>query len=355
MRYFTIRRFAVILVFLFVGAFAFVGVTLAAEKASLQIQPIIIEKQIDPGKDFNGTLRATNTGTIAQTYTVSVEDIESIDENGMPIFSKQKQATAFEMSSWVKIENKTFTLAPNEVAAIPFTVEVPKDATPGGHFAALFVNTSGKKPDTVGAAVGYQVGSLLSFQISGEVVESADIRTFTSDKTVYGETKVKFVAKVENEGNSLVRPRGLVEIMDMFGKKTASLKLNDSGDAVFPHSSREFAVTWEDKKPHMGKYTAIASFSYGLDIKRTIFSEIEFYIAPTNIITPVLGFLFLIALILYISVKLYIRKKMKEYGINSKKEKIIHRADFSSRSTLMFFVFFIFSAIFILVLLAMLA
>jgi hypothetical protein len=143
--------------------------------------------------------------------------------------------------------------------------------------------------------------------------------------------------------------------MDMFGKNTASLKLNDAGAAVFPHSSREFAVTWEDKKPHLGKYTAIASFSYGLDVKRTIFSEIEFYIAPTNIITPVLGFLFLVALILYISVKIYIRKKMKEYGINTKKEKIIHKDDFSSRSTLMFFAFFVFSVIFILVLLAMLA
>jgi hypothetical protein len=331
----------------------FAGQVFAVDSASVKIQPSIIEERADPGKDFNGKLTATNTGATSQTYNVVVKDIESIDANGRPIFSKEKEVTGFEMSSWVEVQNKTFTLAPNESAAIPFVVRFPKDAAPGGHFAAIFVSAGGQKPATIGAAVGYDVGALMSFQVSGDVVENANIRQFSSDKTVYGETNVKFTVKMENTGNSLIRPRGIVEIMDMFGKKTETLKLNDSGAAVFPHSTREFTVSWEDKKPHLGKYTAIASFSYGLDVKRTVFSQTEFYIAPTNIITPVLGFLFLVALILYISVKLYIRKKMKEYGI--KNEKTARKADFSSRSTVMFLAFIVFSAIFILVLLAMLA
>jgi hypothetical protein len=356
MKYFNQRRFTSISALLFFGLFVFAGSIFAVESNSIKIQPGIIEEKAEPGKDFSSSMTATNAGAISQTYTVTVKDIESIDEGGRPVFAKNaNETTGFEMSSWVKVQNETFTLAPNESITVPFVVSVPKDATPGGHFGAIFITTGGQKPDANGAAVGYQVGTLLSFQVSGDVVENADIREFTSDKTLYGETKVKFTVKIENKGNSLIRPRGMIDVVDMFGKKTVSLKLNDSAAAVFPHSSRVFTTSWEDTKPHLGKYTAIASLSYGLDVKRSIFSEIQFYIAPMSIVTPVLGFLFLVALVLYISVKLYIRKKMKEYGINPKKERTINKADFSSRSTVMFLAFFIFSAVFILVLLAMLA
>jgi hypothetical protein len=356
MKHFTQRRFSIISVFLFFGIFAFTGSVFAVESNSIKVQPAIIEEKAEPGKDFSSSLTATNASTKTETYTITVKDIESIDEGGRPIFAKDTtETTGLEMSSWVKIKNETFTLTPNESVIVPFIVSVPKDATPGGHFGAIFVTTGAKKPDTNGAAIGYQVGSLLSFQVSGDVVENANIREFTSDKTVYGETKVKFTVKVENTGNSLIRPRGMIDVIDMFGKKTVSLKLNDSAAAVFPHASRVFTASWEDNKPHLGKYTAIASLSYGLDVKRSIFSGIEFYIAPLSIVTPVLGFLFLVALILYISVKLYIRKKMKEYGINTKAQKVAHKSDFSARSTVLFLAFFVFTAVFILVLLAMLA
>ena len=354
MKHSTGHSFVFALAISFFSIFSFAGVALSEEAASIKIQPSIIEEKADPGKDFNGKITATNTGAAAQTYAVSVKDIESIDGSGRPIFSKETEKTGFELSSWVKVENKTFTLAPGESVDIPFVIQFPKDTPPGGHFGAIFLDTGGKKPDTIGAAVGYEVGALLSFQVSGDVLEEANIRTFTSDKTVYGETKVKFLAKIENTGNSLIRPRGIVEIVDMFGKVTKSLELNNSGAAVFPHSSREFSVDWEDTSPHFGKYTAIASFSYGLDVKHTIFSEVGFWIAPVNIITPVFGFLFFVALILYISVKLYIRKKMKEYGITSKTAKA-HSSEFSSRKTIMFLAFVGFAVVFFLALFAIMA
>lgn len=343
----------------FLGALFFATLSLgsqalAQESESVKIQPTLVEEKVDPGKSFSSVLRATNLGGVTQTYTVSVQDIESIDEKGYPVFAKEHEATGFELSSWVKVPRDEIMIAPGATAEIPFTVTIPENATPGGHFGTLFLSTKGEKPKTVGASVAYQVGAILSFQVSGDVKEDARIRQFTSDKTIYGDSKAVFHVKVENLGNTLVRPRGLLEIVDMFGKKTITLKLNDSEAAILPHAIREFTVTWDDDRVRMGKYQAIASMEYGTDVKHTIFSELSFWIVPSKVVIPVLGIIFVVALILYLWVKLYIRKKMREHGL-SKQSKAISNQEFSSKSAWMTIAFIGFLVVFLLVIFAIFA
>lgn len=326
----------------------------AQESESIKIQPTLVEEKVDPGKSFSSVLSATNLGSVTQTYKVSVRDIESIDGDGHPVFAKEHEATGFEMSSWVKIPRPEVTIAPGATAEVPFTVAVPGDASPGGHFGTIFLSTQGEKPKTVGASVAYQVGAILSFQIAGDIREEARIRQFTSDKSIYGESKATFHVKVENLGNTLVRPRGLLEIVDMFGKKTATLNLNDSEAAILPHGTREFTVTWDDDRVRMGKYQAIATLEYGTDVKHTIFQEISFWVIPSKVVLPVLGIIFLVALILYFWVKFYIRKKMKEYGM-SKANKKTPQGEFASKSAWMTIAFIGFLVIFLLVVFAVFA
>lgn len=345
----------VFLLFLFGASFFFFGSqVLAQESESIKIQPTLVEEKIEPGKSFSSVLSATNLGSTAQTYKVSVQDIESIDGEGHPVFAKEHEATGFEMSSWVKIPRPDIIIAPGATVEVPFTVTVPGDASPGGHFGTIFLSTQGEKPKTVGASVGYQVGAILSFQIAGDIKEEARIRQFTSEKTVYGESKATFHVKIENLGNTLVRPRGLLEIVDMFGKKTVTLNLNESEAAILPHSTREFTVTWDDDRVRMGKYQAIATLEYGSDVKHTIFQELSFWIVPSKVILPVLGIIFLVALILYIWVKLYIRKKMKEYGM-PKGSKKVSQGEVASKSAWMTIAFIGFLVVFLLIVFAIFA
>lgn len=325
----------------------------AQESESIKIQPTLIEEKVEPGKSFSSILHATNLGSATQTYSVSVQDIESIDDGGHPVFAKEHEPTGLELSSWVKAAKSEITLAPGATGDIPFIVEVPSDASPGGHFGTIFLSTYGEKPKTVGATVGYQVGAILSFQVAGDIKEEARIRQFTSDKTIYGEPKATFHVKVENLGNTLVRPRGLLEIVDMFGKKTVTLNLNDSEAAILPHSVRDFAVTWDDDRVRMGKYQAIASLQYGDAVKHTIFQELSFWVVPSKVVLPILGIIFLVALILYVWVKLYIRKKMKEYGMPKTSKKVSSEA--ASKSAWVVIAFMGFLLVFLLVMFAVFA
>jgi hypothetical protein len=349
------RAFARLGITFLLGASLFFGSQVfAQESESIKIQPTIVEEKIEPGKSFSSVLSATNLGSVAQVYKVSVQDIESIDEKGYPVFAKEHEATGFEMSSWVKIPRPEITIGPGATVEVPFMVTVPTDASPGGHFGTIFLSTNGEKPKTVGASVSYQVGAILSFQIAGDIKEEARIRQFTSDKTLYGEPKVTFHVKVENMGNTLVRPRGFIEIVDMFGKKTATVNLNDSEAAILPHAVREFTVTWDDDRVRMGKYQAIASLEYGTDVKHTIFQELSFWVIPSKVVLPVLGIIFLVALILYIWVKLYIRRKMREYGM-PKAAKKAPQAEFASKSAWVTIAFIGFSVVFLLIVFAIFA
>lgn len=343
--------------FLLVAAFFvfFVSIPGLAQAAeSLKVQPTLVEENIEPGKSFSSVLHVTNLGESTQSYKVIVQDIESIDENGNPVFAKEHEATGFEISSWVTTSRPELVLAPGQSADVPFTVTAPANASPGGHFGTIFLSTQGEKPKTVGASVGYQVGAILSFRVAGDTVEEARIREFKSEKMVYGESKAVFRVKVENLGNTLVRPRGLLEIVDMFGKKTATLNLNEGEAAVLPHSVREFVVEWNDDRIRMGKYQAIASLEYGTDVKHTIFQELSFWIIPSKVVTPVAGIIFLVALILYFWVKLYIRRKMREYGM-PKGSKASAKGDLSSKSAWITIAFIAFLVVFLLVVFAIFA
>jgi hypothetical protein len=338
-----------------IGAISFLGFQASAQESeSIKIQPTLIEEKVEPGKSFSSVLHATNLGSTVQVYAVSVRDIESIDEEGHPVFAKEHESTGFELSSWVKAAKAEITLAPGATGDVPFTVTVPSDASPGGHFGTIFLSTkSGEKPKTVGATVGYQVGAILSFQVAGDIKEEARIRQFVSDRTIYGEPKAVFHVKVENLGNTLIRPRGLLEIVDMFGKKTVTLDLNESEAAILPHTVREFTVTWDDDRVRMGKYQAIASLQYGDEVKHTIFQELSFWVIPSKVVLPVLGVIFLVALILYLWVKLYIRKKMREYGMSKESKKV--RGEVSTKSAWFTIAFIGFLIIFLLVVFAIFA
>jgi len=102
----------------------------------------------------------------------------------------------------------------------------------------------------------------------------------------------------------------------MFGKRVAVMTFNDSKAGVFPGSERDFEIVWEDEGPGFGRYEAVLSLLYGEQGRQsTISSTVTFWILPMNIFLPAMGVLAVVLLVTFISVKLYIRSKVRgAYG-----------------------------------------
>lgn len=288
------------------------------DSAGVRLIPALIgnEEIVNPGEQKTYDVQIQNTSQREQTYYLFTRDIEGVEQGGQPVFARPgAEKTGYEISEWITLGSTEVTVASNEQANVRLEVRVPDSASPGGHFGALFV--SQEPPEDVlrgsGALVGFQVASIISLRVAGDVVEDAMIRSFTTDQLIYGSAEVSFNAEIENKGNVLVRPTGLLSITNMLGEEVAQVRFNDDRAGVFPGSRRTLSYLWEDDRISIGQYTAKISLLYGSEEgQRTMTSEVSFWVLPGSIIWPALGVLAAILLITYVAINVYVRSAVEQ-------------------------------------------
>ena len=215
------------------------------------------------------------------------------------------------MSDWIKLPVGQITIGPGASERVVFTMEVPTDASPGSHFGSIFISVDPPEIEKSGAAVGYKVDNIIIARVSGDAIDSANIRQFATKRYFHSSKNVDFSVRIENLGNVLVRPVGPVEITNMLGQKIDTFVFNEEQASVFPGKVREYSFNWTGEGTGFGRYEALVSTVYGDNgAKKTLSSTVSFWILPMNIILPALGGLALLLLITFIFVKLYIRRTL---------------------------------------------
>jgi hypothetical protein len=287
--------------------------------AGVGISPAVIDpaEQFKPGEVRQFSTTVTNLSAIDQTYFLSKRDIIGVQDGGGPIFADQtSEKTGYELSDWITLNSDEIFVPSGETRDLTFLMSIPQDVSPGSHFGSIVISVEPPKLNASGAGIGYEVANIISVRIEGDVTEKARIRQFATDKYIYGSTNVEFSARIENEGNTLVKPAGPLEVVNMFGKRVALLNFNERQSGVFPKTARseglrDFKMVWTDESPGFGRYEALISLVYGDDGKKqTISSTVTFWILPTNIVFPALGVLVTLLLIVFVAVKLYVRRSL---------------------------------------------
>jgi len=329
------------LALVFFGVLFFLSgtVTVSAQStAGIELKPSTIERAANPGEVIDEVFSLTNFSDVTQTYYLVTRDISGVgDDDGVPIFADAgAEVTGYELSTWVSYAADPIELKPKESREVPIKITVPGNASPGSHFGGVFVTVEPPKLRQIGAGVAYEVGALVSIRIAGDVLESGRIREFSTTKLLYGSADVGFLARVENPGNVLIRPHGLLEINNMFGKRVGFIKVNESLAGVFPGTTRSFNVTWQDEGLAFGRYQAIIGLLYGEEGgQSTVSATVSFWVLPVKILVPVLGALSLIILVTYLSVKIYIRRALDGLTTSQGRRVVARNRKSSSISRLM--------------------
>lgn len=299
----------VLALFLLLATF---GQASAQNQSGVGLKPATIEETVEPGVGESYSIEVTNLSSSPQTYYLFTRDIVGVSDGGTPIFADEGQEkTGFEMTEWITLNMQEITLEPEQSGPVEVNIAVPENATPGSHFAGFFVSMTPPRMRSSGAAVGYDVASIISLRVAGDAFANAQIRSFSTDNYIHGESNVNFRARIENKGTILVRPTGPLEIYNMFGKRVALATFNENKAGVFPFTTREFELKWTDEGPGFGRYQARLSLLYGEQGRlSTISSTLSFWILPMNIIGPALGVLAVLLLVSYIGVRVYIRRSM---------------------------------------------
>ncbi len=214
---------------------------LPLQAQSLTLSPPRLELEGDPGATINSEFKILNDSDKTQSYFTQVENFEAKDESGSPQFVQTKEGLAV----WTSVTNSV-TIAPREQKVIPFSIEVPRNAEPGGYFASIFVRTT--PPPTTGTevSIGARLGTLVLLRVNGEIQEGVDILEFgtRNKQRVFTSLPVELYYRFQNTGADRVKPQGDVIIKNIVGLKAKILSANRTEGSVLPRSIRRFDMAW---------------------------------------------------------------------------------------------------------------
>ena len=282
----------------------------AQENSGITLIPATIEEAAEPGGVISETLKVTNESPIDREFFVYTRDIKGVEGGGMPIFSEEgAEPTGYEMTEWIELSAETITVPAESSVDLSVIINISDNATPGSHFAGIFISVEPPRFRQTGAAVGYQVAAIVSIRIQGDIIDTARIRSFSTDKLIYDRKNVNFNVTIENQGNILIRPRGPMSITSMFSAEPEVMVVNESLAGVFPGTMRDIEFTWEAEGLGFGRYEAVLALAYdGMNGQRTIDATLVFWIFPTKVVLTIIGIFIGIFLMGYVLTRYYINQ-----------------------------------------------
>jgi hypothetical protein len=292
--------------------------TAAQESLSLSVTPPIIQLGVKPGDYWASSLKVVNVNPGSLNVYASVMDFSAEGEDGHGKFQPMREKDPALLASWIDISGNAVEIPPGQSRDIPFSIRVPADASPGGHYAAVLIGTKpfdSNGPNGPTVKISSFVSSLFLVRVSGEVEERGGIREFSTDRRMYDEPAVKFALRFENSGNVHIQPQGGVTIFNMWGKKRGEIFLNHNTNLgqVLPKSVRKFEFEWNADGSFfdIGPYTAIATLTYGKEARQNVTRTITFWIIPWKETLGVVGGFAALILLLVWGIRRYIRKALE--------------------------------------------
>lgn len=286
---------------------------------SLTLTPPLIQVGIARGYEWKSSIRFVNGNPHPITIYARVVPFSPDGETGNAKFPAitNPQNIQGTLASWIEVPKGAIAVREDSTADIPVRIRIPDDAPPGGHYAAILVGT---EPDRLeegksGVAVGSMLASLVFVRVPGEVVEAGSIRDFYAVDTFLERPDARFVVRFENTGNVHVLPRGEISIRNMWGKERGKILVNDADGFgnVLPGSTRKFEFEWtgEENAFEFGRYTALATLSFGEDGSKTVYREAVFWVVPWKPI--LLTLLFIVGFLWFanFAIRRYVRRALE--------------------------------------------
>ncbi len=142
------------------------------------VTPIKQRIELDPGESVIKTAKITNRWLETVTLKISVSDLTAENITWNPILLTRKNEDNFEqtLAPWITLQTDTITLVPNQEKEIYFSLNIPNNATPWGHYwAIIFQDNNTNTPWVNAANVNVHYWSIIILKINWEVVVNWEI------------------------------------------------------------------------------------------------------------------------------------------------------------------------------------
>lgn len=265
----------------------------AEQTTTIGVAPAIIELPAKRGQTIQRDLQVRNYDKDSLPITLQPESFFVKD------VLDTTNTNPYDASKWITFKRDHYLFRSEEAKRIPFTITVPKNASPGGHYAYIsvrglsFANSAQQVPTSL---VVPEISSAILITVAGDIHESLQIVNknlfpFRATRNAIVKTEVT----VANNGNihNLITPA--VVLVDGSGKEQS---INMQSKVVFPGSEAKFSTTWR-VPDQVGAMHAYIKLTYG-DSGKTIKTPAEKIIVTLPVIAS-FTMAFVVILIFYLA------------------------------------------------------
>lgn len=238
------------------------GIGMAVPAFALTVSPARVEITGDPGTTIHGEIELFNEQEKTKTFFTSFENFEPKGETGAPHFIGANEGLA----TWIQSDSQV-VLEPGQRLTVPFSIAIPEDAEPGGHFSAIFFGSQSPTAQGGGeVTIGGKLGILVLLRVSGEVAEGGGLLEFSTyeKQRFFTVLPVTFIYRINNTGGDRVVPHGELKIKNTFRLTTEKLMANEKEGSVLPGSTRRFEVSWGEQSSLPGANEQTGFFNMAL-------------------------------------------------------------------------------------------
>ncbi len=268
------------------------------------IVPPTVAHTLDAGRNAEGTMKVINDSSTTLSFTATINDFVVNDNNGTPsLLAPNILSKKFGASSWIAVYPQNFTIPPHEKQLLNYYVQVPPNARPGGHYAAVvFTPSNSIGVNGTGASVETKAGSLFYISVNGLVNEYSIVSKFFANRfQEYGPVKIE--TSIKNRGDLHIKPIGTITITDLLGIKIETQNLAERN--IFPDTTRDYNNQF-GQKIMIGRFKASLLASYGVKDNLPLMSTVYFWVFPWKL--AVIITLAIIAMILGL---MYLKKRKR--------------------------------------------
>lgn len=280
--------FILFALFLFYLSLAFAKVQAQAQNTTkIIVVPPKQELTLEPGSTERLRFRFYNESDNQIAADLKIVDFLVVNNEGSPEFLEgysTDKAARFAASTWANLPYKNITIPPKDKVEVIITINVPKNALPGGHyFAVILEPTSGisksKASLEASQSISPRVASLTNITIPGNYTKQATITKLFAQKFFeYGPIKVE--ANIKNTGQIHIRPQAFFQLTDLFGRPIDTEILKEVN--IFPYAERIYKGSLGPKLM-FGRYQISLTATFGEG--KVTAGKIYVWVIPWKLIT----------------------------------------------------------------------
>lgn len=228
------------------------------------ITPMSQNIHLSAGQVYTGSIKISNPANAANDfhYKIEVSPYGVIGEEYTADLITEYDRS--QIVKWIKIEEPTGVLEPNETKEVEFTITVPENAPAGGQYAALLVSSADNNVSNNGITINnvFEMASLIYANVTGKMVHEGEVSEILVPGFITN-TPITTNTIVKNNGNSHEFAEIAIEVKNLFNETVYPVS-GESGitsEIIMPETTRLITRNINDVSP-LGVYHVTETVNY---------------------------------------------------------------------------------------------